>query len=48
MKGRVDNACPNFRIDPNLLTSPRNEEGIKIGLTAKLIEPYAVSFWKAA
>lgn len=48
VKGRVDKACLNVRIDPNLLNNPQQEEGIKIGLTAKLIEPYAVFLRKAA
>ena len=48
VKGRVDKACLNVRIDPNLLNQPQQEDGIKIGLTAKLIEPYAVFLRKAA
>lgn len=48
MTGRVDKACLNVRINLDLLNSPQKEEGINIGLTAKLIEQYAVLFWKAA
>ena len=48
VKERVDKACLNVRIDTYLLNSPRKKEGIKIGLTANLIEPYAVFLRKAA
>ena len=42
VKGRVDKACLNVRTDPSLLNDPQQGKIIKIGLTAKLIEPYAV------
>ena len=46
--GHADKACLNVRIDPKLLNSPQNEEGIKTGLTAKLIKPWTVFLRKAA
>lgn len=48
VKGRVDKACLNVRTDPNLLNDPQQEKVIKIGLTAKLIAPYAVFLREAA
>lgn len=47
VQGRVDKACLNVRTDPTLLNDPQQEKVLKIGLTAKLIEPYAV-FLRAA
>jgi len=42
IKGRVDKACLNIRGDAELLNDPKQERLIKIGLTAKLVAPYAV------
>ena len=42
IKGRVDKACLNIRGDAKLLNDPDQERLIKIGLTAKLLAPYAV------
>ena len=48
VKGRVDKACLKVRTNPSLLNDPQQEEVIKIRLTGKLIEPYAVFLRKAA
>ena len=48
MQGRVDKACLNVRTDPKFLNDPSQEKVIKIGLTAELIDPYAVFLRTAA
>lgn len=48
VKGHVDKACLNVHTEPRLLNDPQQGKIIKIGLTAKLIEPYAVFLRKAA
>ena len=48
VQGRVDKACLNVRTDPKFLNDPSQEKVIKIGLTAELIDPYAVFLRTAA
>ena len=48
VRGRVDKACLNVRTAPSLLNDPNQKKMIKIGLTAELVDPYAVFLRTAA